>query len=161
MEQNERNNPVQNKRDENDSKDLDFPKDNPYLKAKQKANETAKTSFDYAKMTSKNLDNNIRSNIKKVKESSAYHDLQEKISSLESELKLKQKELKRSSPRILAKIKQVILSAFEQIVGRIRIGTQYGKTSIDVLSDLAKLKELGIISEEEFNQKKKEILDRI
>lgn len=139
----------------------DPTKENPYLKVKQNATDKAKSSFDYAVMTSKNIDKNIRSNIEKAKESQTYQEFQEKMTLLENEIKIKRRELKKNTPRILSRIKEVILSIFEQIVGRIRIGTQYGKSSIDLLSDLAKLKELGIISEEEFNQKKKEILERI
>jgi hypothetical protein len=63
--------------------------------------------------------------------------------------------------RGMIKIRDIIFELFEKFVGRIRVGTQYGKSSIDLLSELAKLKELGIITEKEFEAKKKEILDRI
>ena len=53
------------------------------------------------------------------------------------------------------------MGGFEEFIGTIRKGTQYGKTSVEILGDLAKLKELGIISDEEFESKKKQILDRI
>ena len=68
---------------------------------------------------------------------------------------------KRKTIHVLVKIRDTIFELFEKFVGRIRVGTQYGKSSIDLLSDLAKLKELGIITEKEFEAKKKEILDRI
>jgi len=50
---------------------------------------------------------------------------------------------------------------FELFVGRIKLGTQYGASSLEILEKLAKLKELGIITDKEFNDKKKKILDRI
>jgi len=50
---------------------------------------------------------------------------------------------------------------FERLVEGIKIGTQHGKSSIGLLSDLSKLKELGIITEKEFEVKKKDILGRI
>jgi hypothetical protein len=68
---------------------------------------------------------------------------------------------KRKIIRILVKIRDVIFELFEKFVGRIRIGTQYGKSRIDLLSELAKLKELGILTEKELEAKKEEILDRI
>ncbi len=65
------------------------------------------------------------------------------------------------APLFFQKVASGSLSGLEKIVGRIRIGTQYGKTSLDVLEELAKMKELGIITEDEYLNKKKEILDRI
>lgn len=69
--------------------------------------------------------------------------------------------IKRRIIQSLIKIRDVIFELFEKFVGRIRVGTQYGKSSIDLLSELAKLKELGIITEKEFETKKKEILKRV
>jgi len=135
--------------------------ENPYLKFKQKASKSTKTSLNTAINASKNINENIRLNLEKAKENPSYKEIQEKISQLEKTVKTKQTDFRKNSPRMLAKIKNGFLSGFEQIVGRVRIGTQYGKSSIDLLSDLAKLKELGILTEEEFNLKKKEILDRI
>lgn len=68
---------------------------------------------------------------------------------------------KRKITRGLGKIRDVFFEIFEKFVGRIRVGTQYGKSSIDLLSEIAKLKEFGIITEQEFEAKKKEILYRI
>lgn len=137
------------------------PEENSYLKFKQKASESTKASLNNAINTSKNINDNIRLNLERAKESSSYKEIQEKLSQLEKTIKAKQIDFKKTSPRIFTKLKTGFLSGFEQIVGRIRIGTQYGKSSIDLLSDLAKLKELGILTEEEFNSKKKELLDRI
>ena len=46
-------------------------------------------------------------------------------------------------------------------MGRINLGTQYGNSSLELLEKLARLKELGILTDEEFTKKKKKILDRI
>lgn len=86
-----------------------------------------------------------------------------KINSLKIREKgLEQKSmLKKKSPKFYKKITSAFFSFFELIVGRIKLGTQYGTTSLEILEKLAKLKELGIITEKEFNEKKKKILDRI
>lgn len=69
--------------------------------------------------------------------------------------------IKKNSPKFFRKLVSGFFNFFESIVGRVKIGTQYGTSSLEVLEKLAKLKELGIITEEEFTRKKKEILDRI
>ncbi len=71
------------------------------------------------------------------------------------------KVLKKQSPKFYKKISNGFFYFFEAIVGRIKIGTQYGSSSLDLLERLAKLKELGILTEEEFTKKKKKILERI
>lgn len=69
--------------------------------------------------------------------------------------------LKKKSPKFYKKIVNAFFQFFELIVGRIKLGTQYGAPSLEILEKLAKLKELGIITDKEFNEKKKKILDRI
>ncbi len=69
--------------------------------------------------------------------------------------------LKKKSPKFYKKIFNGFFYFFELIVGRIKLGTQYGASSLEILEKLAKLKELGIITEKEFDEKKKKILDRI
>ena len=82
-------------------------------------------------------------------------------------LKIKEKtsahgtELKKYSPKLYKKISNAFFCFFEALIGRIKLGSQYGVTSLEILERLAKLKELGILTEEEFNEKKKKILDRI
>ena len=82
-------------------------------------------------------------------------------------LKIKEKSLeqsiilKKQSPKFYKKLSTAFFYFFELIVGRIKLGTQYGTTSLEILEKLAKLKELGIITDKEFNEKKKKILDRI
>lgn len=86
-----------------------------------------------------------------------------KINSLKiGEKGLEQKSmLKKKSPKFYKKIINGFFYFFELIVGRIKLGTQYGTSSLEILEKLAKLKELGIITDKEFNDKKKKILDRI
>jgi len=69
--------------------------------------------------------------------------------------------LKKNSPKFYKKIINGFFYFFEMFVGRIKLGTQYGTSSLEILEKLAKLKELGIITDKEFNEKKKKILDRI
>ena len=59
------------------------------------------------------------------------------------------------------KITNGFFNFFETLIGRIKIGTQYGNSSLELLEKMARLRELGIITEEEFTKKKKKILDRI
>ncbi|MCV0409833.1 SHOCT domain-containing protein [Nitrosopumilus sp.] len=70
-------------------------------------------------------------------------------------------EFKKNSPKFYKKISSGFFYFFESIIGRIKLGTQYGTPSLEILERLAKLKELGILTEEEFTNKKKKILDRI
>ncbi|QDI89512.1 SHOCT domain-containing protein [Candidatus Nitrosopumilus sp. SW] len=86
-----------------------------------------------------------------------------KINSLQIREKgIEQKNLlKKNSPKFYKKIVNGFFYFFELIVGRIKLGTQYGSASLEILEKLAKLKELGIITDREFNEKKKKILDRI
>ena len=69
--------------------------------------------------------------------------------------------IKKNSPKFYKKISSGFFYFFESIVGRIKLGTQYGTSSLEILEKLAKLKELGILTDEEFTKKKKKILDRI
>ena len=69
--------------------------------------------------------------------------------------------IKKNSPKFYKKISNGFFYFFESIVGRIKLGTQYGTSSLEILEKLAKLKELGILTDEEFTKKKKKILDRI
>lgn len=136
-------------------------KENSFLTIKEKANEKLKNSFDLAVTTSQKIDSNIKEGIQRAKDSSIIKEVQAKSSQIRSMDEKEKARHKRKFIRSLIKIRETIFGLFEKFVGRIRIGTQYGKSSLDLLSDLAKLKELGIITEKEFESKKKEILDRI
>lgn len=137
------------------------PENDSFLKIKQKTDEAIKESFDFAVSASKKIDKNIKEGIQKTKDSSIYQEVQERTNRIRTMDQSEKNRHKRKIIRSLIKIRDVIFELFEKFVGRIRVGTQYGKSSIDLLSELAKLKELGIITEKEFEAKKKEILDRI
>lgn len=137
------------------------PEDDSFQKIKQKTDEAIKESFELATRASQQIDKNIKEGIQKTKDSSIYQEFQEKANHLRTMDQKEKNRYKRKIVRALTKIRDVIFELFEKFVGRIRVGTQYGKSSIDLLSELAKLKELGIITEKEFEAKKKEILDRI
>ncbi len=132
-----------------------------FLKIKQKANDAMKNSMEFASNTTQKIDKNIKEGIQKTKESMIFQKVQTKTSQLKSIDQKDKNKYKRKIIRGLVKIRNSIFELFEKFVGRIRIGTQYGKSSIELLSELAKLKELGIITEKEFEDKKKEILTRI
>ena len=72
-----------------------------------------------------------------------------------------EKKIKKQSPKFYRKFANGFFKFFEVLVGRIKIGTQYGTPSLDLLERLAKLHELGILTDEEFNKEKKKILDRL
>ena len=72
-----------------------------------------------------------------------------------------EKSIKKHSPKFYRKFVNGFFKFFEVLVGRIKIGTQYGTPSLDLLERLAKLHELGILTDEEFNKEKKKILDRL
>ncbi|MCV0392129.1 MAG: SHOCT domain-containing protein [Nitrosopumilus sp.] len=82
-------------------------------------------------------------------------------------LKIKEKSfdsgtaIKKKSPKFYKKISNAFFSFFEKFVGRIKIGTQYGLENLEILERLAKLNELGILTDEEFLKQKKKILERI
>lgn len=86
-----------------------------------------------------------------------------KINSLKIiEKDLEQKKMiKKKGPKFYKKIVDGFFYFFKLIVGRIKLCTQYGTSSLEILEKLAKLKKSGIITEKEFNDKKKKILDRI
>lgn len=109
----------------------------------EKINEMTTSSIDFIK--SKPQWKSLKNNSLKIKEKSVDSAIM----------------IKKNSPKFYRKIINGFFYFFESIVGRVKIGTQYGTSSIEVLEKLAKLKELGIITEEEFIKKKKKILDRI
>lgn len=136
-------------------------KEDSFFKIKQKANDSIKSSLDFAKNTSEKIEENIKEGIEKAKESSIVQEVQSKTTQIKSMDQKDKNKYKRKFILGLVRVRDVIFGLFEKFVGRIKVGTQYGKSSIDLLSELAKLKELGIITEKEFTVKKKEILDRI
>ena len=135
---------------------------------KEGADKVIKAGREFTKTASEKIDQSTKSGIEKAKASTSLNKLKIKTeeaakTGLEKskELQEKSKKLQEKSPSILKRLGQKSLSGFEKFVGTIRRGTQYGKTSIEMLEQFAKMKELGIITDEEYESKKKEILDRI
>lgn len=146
---------------EKEKKALLEPENDSFVKIKQKADEAIKESLDFAVSASKKIDKNIKEGIQKTKDSPIYQEVQDRTNRIRTMDQNEKNRHKRKIIRSMIKLRDIIFELFEKFVGRIRVGTQYGKSSIDLLSELAKLKELGIITEKEFEAKKKEILDRI
>lgn len=109
----------------------------------EKISDSALSANDFIK--SKHYWESLKNNSSKIKEKTSAHGI----------------ELKKYSPKLYEKIIRAFFYFFEALVGRIKIGSQYGTASLEVLERLAKLKELGILTDEEFDEKKKKILDRI
>lgn len=146
---------------EKEKKALLEPENDSFVKIKQKADEAIKESLDFAVSASKKIDKNIKEGIQKTKDSPIYQEVQDRTNRIRTMDQNEKNRHKRKIIRSMIKLRDIIFELFEKFVGRIRVGTQYGKSSIDLLSELAKLKELGIITEKEFEAKKKEVLDRI
>jgi len=109
----------------------------------EKISESASSASDLIK--SKHYWESLKNNSLKIKEKTSEHGA----------------ELKERSPKFIKKISNGFFYFFEALVGRIKLGSQYGTSSLEILEKLAKLKELGILTDDEFAQKKKKILDRI
>ena len=130
--------------------------------------DTAK-KYDQTVMQGKRLGRDVLTKIEKTaKTGTELIKSQQYLESLkDSSLKIKEKsieqerKLKKQSPKFYRKFIDGFFNFFEVLVGKIKLGTQYGDPSLELLEKLAKLKELGIITEKEFIEKKKKILDRI
>lgn len=122
-----------------------------------KTSELANTGAELGRMATSKIDESTKIGIGRAKSSDTVQDIVKKTSEA---VKSSAEKGKETSTK-LKKIRETSLGVFEEFVGTIRKGTQYGKTSVELLGDLAKLKELGIISEEEFELKKKQIMRRI
>lgn len=109
----------------------------------EKIAEVSSTGTDFLK--SKPYWDSLKSGSQKIREKTSEHGA----------------EFKKNSPEFYKKISNAFFNFFETIIGRIKLGTQYGAPSLEILERLAKLKELGIITNDEFTKKKKKILERI
>ena len=128
---------------------------------KEGADKVIKAGREFTKTASEKIDQSTKSGIEKAKASTSLNKLKIKTEEAAKTGLEKSKEIQEKSPSILKRLGQKSLSGFEKFVGTIKRGTQYGKTSIEMLEQFAKMKELGIITQEEYEAKKKEILDRI
>jgi len=109
----------------------------------EKITNVSSTGADFIK--SKPYWDSLKSNSLKIKEKTSEHGV----------------EFKKNGPKFYKKITICFFNCFETLIGRIKLGTQYGAPSLEILERLAKLKELGIITNEEFLEKKRKILERI
>jgi hypothetical protein len=128
---------------------------------KKNTDKVIKTGIEFTKLASKKIDESTKIGIEKAKASPMLNKLKLKTEEATKAGIEKGKEIQEQSPGILKRLGHQLQLGFEKFVGTIRRGTQYGKTSIEMLEQFAKMKELGIITEEEFEAKKSEILDRI
>ena len=128
---------------------------------KKNTDKVFKTGVELSRIASKKIDESTKIGIEKAKSSQKLNELKTQTAKAAKIGMEKGKEIQEKSPSVLKKIGQNSLLGFEKFVGTIRRGTQYGKTSIEMLEQFAKMKELGIVTDEEFEAKKKEILDRI
>lgn len=115
----------------------------------------------FTKMASEKIDESIKSEVEKAKANPRLNELKFKTTKATKLGIERSKEIQEKSPSIIRRFGRALQLGFEKFIGTITIGRQYGKTSIDMLEQLAKLKELGIISDKEFKEKKKQILARI
>ncbi len=152
---------MQNKNDQSENKEINKEQTKNLPDIKKKYEQTVEHGKQFGEKS-----------LEKIKETATigaeYIKLQPHWKSLKNNsLKIKEKSLdsasiiKKNSPRFYKKISNGFFYFFESIVGRIKLGTQYGTSSLEILEKLAKLKELGILTDEEFAKKKKKILDRI
>jgi hypothetical protein len=128
---------------------------------KKGTDKVIKASMQFSKIASEKIDESTKSSIEKAKSNPTLNRIKLKTEQATKTGLKKSKEIQEKSPGFFNKVCQKSLCGFEKFVGTIRRGTQYGKTSIEMLEQFSKMKELGIITDEEFEIKKKEILDRI
>ena len=120
---------------------------------------------EYEKQVDKNMlskvENTAKNGTEFIKSSPYWESIKTGTSKLKEKGIEQEIKFKKQSPKIYKKITSGFFYFFETIVGRMKIGLQYGSPSLEILERLAKLKELGILTDEEFTKKKKKILDRI
>ena len=107
------------------------------------------------------IENTAKTGTELIKSQQYVESLKENSQKIKERGIEQEKKLKKQNPKLYRKIVRGFFNFFEIIVGKIKLGTQYGTPSIELLEKLARLRELGIITEEEFAKKKKKILDRI
>jgi hypothetical protein len=128
---------------------------------KKGTNKVIKAGMQFTKIASEKIDESTKIGIEKAKANPSLNKLKIKTEEATKVGIEKGKEIQEKTPGFFNKLCQKFQSGLEKFVGTIRRGTQYGKTSIEMLEQFAKMKELGIITDKEFEVKKKEILDRI
>lgn len=100
---------------------------------------------------------------KEISESSDYFE--KNIPTLKNKLNEEFKEgtesVQKNAPKIGRKIKGSFLDTIEKTHGASTKGKQYGTQSVSILKQIGELKEAGLITEKEYLQKKKELLEKI
>lgn len=152
--------------EKSEKKPIEFFKKNVLTKGSSLLENVKKVSTQVA--SKENLNKTVSTMEKSAQSSANIIKANPQLQSLKKEsLKFKKqtikkgKLLKKQSPKFFEKIKEGFFYFFEAFVGRIKLGSQYGIPSLELLERLAKLKELGILSEKEFQSKKTDILNRI
>ncbi len=69
--------------------------------------------------------------------------------------------LKKSLPKAGKSTKNSFIDTVEKLYGAKTVGRQYGAQSIQLLRELGELRESGLITEKDYLEKKREILERI
>jgi hypothetical protein len=128
---------------------------------KKGTNKVIKAGMQFSKIATEKIDESTKIGMEKAKANPNLNKLKIKTEEVTKIGLEKGKEIQEKTPGFFNKLCLKSQSGFEKFIGTIRRGTQYGKTSIEMLEQFAKMKELGIISDKEFEAKKKEILDRI
>ena len=129
--------------------------------ATQKYEQTVAHGKQIGKDVLTEIENTVKTGTEFIKSQPYLESLKNRSLKIKEKNTKHEKNLKKQSPKLYRKIINGFFNFFEIIVGRIKIGTQYGNSSLELLEKLARLKELGILTDEEFTKKKKKILDRI
>jgi len=129
--------------------------------ATQKYEQTVAHEKQIGKDVLTEIENTVKTGTEFIKSQPYLESLKNRSLKIKENKIKHEKNLKKQSPKLYRKITNGFFNFFEVIVGRIKLGTQYGNSSLELLEKLARLKELGILTDEEFAKKKKKILDRI
>ncbi len=117
--------------------------------ASKSINEITKKSFDKTKI--------------ELSEGKAYLKQNAPIAGakIKDELSKGAKSVKENAPKFGKQTKASFIDSIERIYGASTRGKQYGEKSVEILQKIAELKQSGLITEEEYLIKKKELLGRI
>lgn len=112
-------------------------------------NEISKKSFDRTKI--------------ELSDGKAYlkHNAPIAGTKIKGELSKGAKSVKENAPKFGKQTKASFVDSVEKIYGASTRGKQYGEKSVEILRKVGELRESGLITEEEYELKKKEILGRI
>lgn len=117
--------------------------------ASKSINEITKKSFDKTKI--------------ELSEGKAYLKQNAPIAGakIKDELSKGAKSVKENAPKFGKQTKASFIDSVERIYGASTRGKQYGEQSVEILKKIGELKQSGLITDEEYAVKKKELLGRI